>query len=525
MLKQLNEIRISSAQIERVLFYFVTFSVFIILCTSYFLPMSDLPQHAGQIQALKAIITGQADAPWFNDVELNYMTPYWIGYSLGLALSFFVPINYAVNIEVGLAFLLFVLAFSVLRKRFNGPAVLDWILLPSFFSAVYAVGLLTFLLAIPIGVFLLIQNLNWLERGGEKYGLSVLFIGILLYFSHMLIFLFFCTIAGAMILVDAQYSLKNRLKKLWPFFVLLLFVPLFLFSTEFFAPSELDLHYSRDSSQIVFNSNGYLARLVGLFYQSIPMYLFGGLRGVSEHVYLGITGLLVLMTILFPWLVGGCLTKDLKRYVPLCAVLVAVLCFPSYMGKTAFIYERFTIFLLPFFILIFEKKVGSQLFEKAGRYALFSFLFVFISLSLVVSSISAIHKYNQIEEDFKILLEKLPEKKRVLSLIYPVLLTSVKVHQISWYQALKNGWNDFNFAWFPPQVIRFKADKVPEARPDFEWRPTDFVSFKNCDKYDLLIVNLAQPEQLKDHDVLMKQSTCSHQLKYQQGLWFVYSKE
>ena len=30
-----------------------------------------------------------------------------------------------------------------------------------------------------------------------------------------------------------------------------------------------------------------------------------------------------------------------------------------------------------------------------------------------------------------------------------------------WYQAKSNGWSDFNFAWFLPQIVRFKTNSVP----------------------------------------------------------------
>ncbi len=55
------------AKIERLLFTVTVILVSLLLSTSYFLPMVDLPQHAGQVAILKSIIVGDTSEPWFND--------------------------------------------------------------------------------------------------------------------------------------------------------------------------------------------------------------------------------------------------------------------------------------------------------------------------------------------------------------------------------------------------------------------------------------------------------------------------
>jgi hypothetical protein len=44
-----------------------------------------------------------------------------------------------------------------------------------------------------------------------------------------------------------------------------------------------------------------------------------------------------------------------------------------------------------------------------------------------------------------------------------------------WYQAEKDGFVDFNAAGFLPQVVRYRADRMPTwfAGPRFEWQHAD----------------------------------------------------
>ena len=61
-----------------------------------YLPMVDLPQHAAQIAALKQIWAGN---PLFTDVfEINWFTPYLLGYMALYVLSLAMPITVATKI-------------------------------------------------------------------------------------------------------------------------------------------------------------------------------------------------------------------------------------------------------------------------------------------------------------------------------------------------------------------------------------------------------------------------------------------
>jgi hypothetical protein len=41
-------------------------------------------------------------------------------------------------------------------------------------------------------------------------------------------------------------------------------------------------------------------------------------------------------------------------------------------------------------------------------------------------------------------------------------------HYASWYQAERQGLVDFNFAWFPPQIVRFRTGHLPSVGTGFD---------------------------------------------------------
>lgn len=497
---------------ERALFYTVTIIVAVLLSTSHFLPMIDLPQHGGQVGALKAIILGEASPDWKDNVTLNYLTTYWVAYLSALLLSFIMPVNYAINTVVGLAFLCFVVSFSVLRKRLHSPKILDWVLLPTFFGFSYSWGFITFISAIPIGVLLIIQNLNWLEYCTKKYLIRVILCGVLLYFSHTLVFLFFCLVASCMTIFNKGYSFKFKLKQLLPFYFLSLLIPLFFLTSAFFANDELgkysDQHY-----------NGYI---YGLFSSRLAyIFLF---PWSSKHNLVFPLEAISIILLFLPFLMGYKLSVDYKKYVPFIIFLIIWFSIPEQMVRTALVAPRFSIFLFPFYILMFENaEIDKNIFIQS-RASVVWLLFICLLLSLPIIDL---YRFDKGSRDFRLLLEKLPQGEKALGLVYDNSGSTDRqmrayVYFPAWYQALKKGWVDFNFAWFPPQAIRFREGKLPEAQLGFAWNPQRFAKFKNCNLYDLLIVK-CQGENCKLHEDLMKESTCSHRLTYKAGDWFLYS--
>jgi len=501
---------------EKSCFYLITIIIAILIGSTSFLPMMDLPQHAGQVELLRATIMGETGKPWFNILELNVLTTYWITYLPASLLALFLPVNYAINIIVAISFLLFILSFSALRKHFGSPALLDWILLPTFFGFCYILGFITFILAIPIGILLLVQQLKFLDSGNNRNAIIVIITGIFLYFSHILIFLFFCQISVFTVFADRRYTFKEKLARLYPFYFLSTLLIAFLLTSDFFSNNGLGKYFP---SAYDYNQGVFAFKVINFL-----IYPFNIFKGNFVLAYDLTT--MILLTI--PFLMEYRLSRDPKRYVPLICFMLVWIFLPSTLGKTSFIYHRFSIFLIPFYILIFDKNSTEFSGLKNLSIQACAVVWVVLSLPLLKPPLTDLFFFNRETRGFALLIEKLPEEKMALSLIYDTDSEGGRGHPAYayfplWYQALKKGWVEFNFAWFSPQPFRYKSDSIPENRPGFAWNPNLFSSFQNCDKYQLLFVRIKGDSDKKSHDYHMRKSKCSHTLKFQDGLWNIYA--
>ena len=154
------------------------------------------------------------------------------------------------------------------------------------------------------------------------------------------------------------------------------------------------------------------------------------------------------------------------------------------------------------------------------------FLF-FIAISyLLVQNYISISLAKKEARDFSEVIAKLPERKRALGLIFEPTSSSIGIpftyiHYTSWYQAQKSGWSDFNFAWFHPQIVRYREELTPEVGPGFEWTPKNVQMLDNCDTYDLLFIRAYN----SSFERLLLNSPCkTHKLFIQNGSWFIYRK-
>lgn len=138
-------------------------------------PMTDLPQHAGQVALLHDMAIG--NSPWIDLFRTNLFTPYLLGYGLALALAFWLPLGVALKLTLSLAYLGFVWALVGLRRHFGGDSRLDWLFLLPFFGPAYAWGFLTFLAAALVAIFLILVSDRYAKKPGLKLGLAPALLG------------------------------------------------------------------------------------------------------------------------------------------------------------------------------------------------------------------------------------------------------------------------------------------------------------------------------------------------------------
>jgi hypothetical protein len=491
----------------RLLFYLALAVVAGFICTPDFPPMVDMPQHAAQAIGLKEIWTGHYR--WGSLTELNYFTPYWIGYGLLALLAFAFPIIIATKVLLVAIFLAFVLGFSFLRKEQGAPALLDWFLIPAFFGFAYAWGFMTFLAALAfIGPWFYYANIRWAKAETRKQcwiWLGIIgAIGLVLILSHIMAFCFFA-LASAIYLVASGKIKKNKeslaLMSIYLGFALLFFA----FSRQ---ANPLAPYYAYYHAPMAWN--GFWPSI-----KSLPDCVFFGSIGEknSPAVFFAIL-------IALPFLLGCRFSKKPSAYAMMAAFLLIWLSFPHYAKLTFFIQERFALFFIPAWILCLEKPSTAKCLKSAP--------WVLAASIAAMMQVPLSNRYSfRIESrQFHDLLGKLPEGEKALSLVFstnsPYSTTpNVLVQFSSWYQALRGGWVDFNFAWFPPQIIRYRLDKVPEIRPGYEWSPAqELGTLKHCNRYGLVIVHA-----LMDADFLpsLAGTPCaSHSFYQREGNWYAF---
>jgi hypothetical protein len=163
-------------------------------------------------------------------------------------------------------------------------------------------------------------------------------------------------------------------------------------------------------------------------------------------------------------------------------VIVAIwFLLPRTALKTDYLYERFAIFLWPAYALMFGPSEGKIPYAciTTTRSALVQMALMLICCSFL--GVLAVRQRRFIAESasFEEILAVMEPEQRVLGLVYDPASAVVRnpytfhVYPV-WYEVEKKGFVDFNFAYFLPQIVRFRADRFPSIVPGFDDTPEAF---------------------------------------------------
>lgn len=426
-------------------------------------PMVDLPQHAGQVALWRELLL--AKSPWQSLVRINYFTPYLIGYGLALPLSFFMPVAAALKLLLTLAFYAFVFCCVLLRRRFEGDERLDWLFIPGFFGFAYAWGLFTFLVAAPLGLTFVLLADRYAERTTIFNGVTLCAVGLLLFFSHGLVFMFACTI-GVALLVVRRVRLSAILLALLPY------MPL----------GTLSIAYALISN----NAETAIATVfpLGAVWHwdwrrlLLPHHVFGAYEKYGA-IFAPVA--IVLMLWAPRLLVSRLNGQQPAAFAPMGVMLVVWLVVPFYAMKTTFLYERFALFVLPFYALMFRRPATDARNSQTASAEAQLCQVVLAALCWVFLAVQTqnLMRFARESEEFNTVRAAAEPGQRALAMVYDAGSTVASnpwayLHYPLWYQAENYGFVDFNFAWFPPQIVRFRSDHLPAVQPNFSMGPKDF---------------------------------------------------
>ena len=526
------KINLLNNKLQGNLVYFATvFVLIIIILWANYLPLVDLPQHAGQVAALDDILKNQSH-PWSSNITVNWDTPYLLGYSLILALYQVFEINTSINITVVVAFLSFLYTSYLLRKAYDASKIVDWIAIPSFFGFAFEWGFLTFILAFSIGLFFFLVNKQWVDSKKIQYLPIILILGVTLYFSHILIFAFFCYLSYFYYLLSECIKKNNdnyffklpRLKAFLQLTSIYLFFALLLVRYVSKEDSLIMAYGAIDGYQTnVITFTPIFEKFLELLYLPWSM----SPTAISDNL-MAIFGIIIL---LLPIILGYKIRKSLRFYFPLMAFLIMWLILPDRAFNTSFIYQRYASLFFIFYFLIWDPLSVQKL---RPRQILEIWNFRYLICAVIIGGVILKTPYNIIQFnkdaetlEFTRLIQEMKPNSRIAYFLDNDQKSSTqtisKINYIYlplWYQAKYHGWADFNFAWFLPQIVRYKTDSVSEVTGMNYGNAIDnIINLRSCKLYDYIIVKTLLP--IEAIQMAMVNSHCKEmnfEIK-QQGHW------
>ena len=491
--------------IQRATFWFTAVIASLTFWISHHPPMSDLAQHAAQIAVWHDMLVGRSK--WQGLLYVNYFTPYLIGYLVALLLTFVLPVAAAFKIALSLSYLMTVAICVAFRKRLGGDERLDWLFLPGFFGYAFLWGFYTFLVAVPIGMLFIYWAYLYAERPTVFMGVLICISEIVLFFAHGFVFIFVSAIGGSFLLF--RFSTARRLfVSAVPYIAAVvicgLYVMIRLPSEDVSNQDGLGIEWIWDVSRLKF-----------------LIYPFGVFK--ADLIFAPIS----LAMLAAPFVLGNRLNlRTPAALVPLFFIVLVWAVVPSATFTTAHIYERFAVFLLPFYALAFcdpssadGGAVVSGARRAVGRIWLPVLCWAFLGI-LFERQISFATESAEFES---VMAEAKPGYRALGMVLDPTSAATGNLvayaHFPLWYQAEKGGFVDFNIAGYIPMVVRFRPDAEPAIRVGSAWHAKNFQWDRHSAKiYKYFFVRHTKP--LRDD--YFPSGTCQPRLVKTVGSWSLY---
>ena len=525
-------------QISKVsLLYFITvFWGVITFWLSPHLPLTDLPQHAGQVALLKEMLFGQSQ--WREIFQINLLTPYIVTYALATILSFVVSISTAFKILLSIGYLAYIYTSIRLREHFNVDRRLDWLFILPFFGFAYQYGFVSFILSAPLGLSFILLADKHAQNLSKSNTLNLFFLGLLLLATHGLMFLFSVGLGGLLLLFSTK-SFKSLIYGCVPYFlVLTLFAIVFLLNVQInteLGLSDYTLQYKHQDSSLY----SYLLKIVDEFPIRISQAFFYILVGSKISINPMIHIPVLIFIFLFPWLLGLKINWSNKKALLFFACLVIMFIFtPVFIFGTYFVYQRFAIFIIPSYAILFSNSMlktdSVNLVKNPREFELnkiiITALLIFgIWIILGFKTLWGVNFKNE-TADIDSLLNTLEPSQKALSVIFDPFSKANNNSRSygsypQWYQAEHNGLVYENFAVYAPMPVRFRPGQrysVYDSANEngFDWKKN------HGDNYRYFIVRSRERELSIpiNPSILFKGAPCLPKKINSQGRWTIYEQ-
>jgi hypothetical protein len=501
---------------------FAALSILLILplWTITYLPLGDLPDHAGQLNAIMHY------SDYSNEYRINWFTPYLVGYSISLMFGLFFSATTALKITYTLAVL--AVPFTTARLLRNLGLNRYWVI-PSFasaFSFSFYWGFFSYVVATPIAIafFAFCVLYSQKQRDIKTLTYAAAF-SALLFFAHAMAWAFAMVVAACIIFINN--SLKETRDKLLPFVYLLPLVGYWISvngatqSTSVEAGHLIEHVTSRIGNELGYVIEQFKDRTVKHEHQQRAKELLSFAIGrMPLGDYIVLSGILLF----WPLLIGARLTRNWRKWLPpLCAV-GAFMIVPYWIFDTAYVNLRFAVFLMPLSLFLFEVDSTRNPFAHYGivSFGIRCLSGIGITCLLLVGNYNILASFKSNDADFTAILEKMEPNKIVLALMFDqdsaLNFAPPYMHYASYYQAEKGGVAVANFSHDPVAhnvPLRYRGDAwiLPST-----WNPEKFDwQQHNGSRYDYFLI---RSKTLRDN--LFAQSSGRVILESRQGDWLLY---
>lgn len=427
------------------------------------LPMVDIPQHAAQIAALRELWAG-------NDLferafEINWFTPYLLGYLLLYVVALLVPITVATQIVVSIAIVSIPILTGWLLRAAQADERWKWLAIPASFSFAFYWGFLSFIVAVPVALLFLIRAIKFAREPSLRSGVLLAAFAIFLFFCHVIVLGFISLIALGYVFGSSFKDPKRLVLKMVPFMAPLPLIGAWLLIT----------YQSEPVAQKAPAYGPPLDRLTNLLMQP------AGWDSFSPLLCLSVTGCVVLL----PLIAGSSWSRRPERWLPFVLGLTTFLSVPTYVLNAGFFYERLGIFLVPLWLMVWDAPGRPR--------RRLDWLASLVVVVWILSSTARFVSFARETESFRAILAQMEPGRTVAAMVVdrssPLFAAPVYTHFPVWYQATRAGIVDFNFADFYSQPVRYRADAGARLGERLAWYPALFSwDYHGGAKYDYFLV-------------------------------------
>lgn len=428
-----------------------------------YLPLVDLPQHAAQIAALRALADGH---PLFaGEFTINWFTPYLAGYLLLYALSAIMPIAIAAKVLVSAYIVAFPLATASLLRAAGGDARLAVLSIPAAFGVAYYWGFISYMVAVPVALWVLAVLIRGSDQQGLRHVLMVVSALTLLFFCHAITFGVVGIVAAGLAFVEHAPRWR-ALGRAW--FPLLLSVPIPLAWVWLTASQDTEVQAAGTDFGL------WISRAFTLLAQP------GGQDSIN-----GLGILLTLLVVLGPLALGAQPSKRLARWLPFVLVLMLAMFMPSIVFDAVLVSDRIGSMLVPMWLIVWEVPRHSR---RVSELVTLASLATWIWLSAL--------RYDTFAEELasaRAVIGEMRPGNAAASLVIehrsPMFGTPLYLHFPAWYQAEHFGRVDFNFADFYGPMVRYRSPRGGRVREGTSWYPLLFEwDLDGGDRYRYFII-------------------------------------